>query len=132
MSHDPLLAPNSIAVIGASSRPGSVGNQVLSNILRGGFARAVHVVNPKHASVLRVPSVASPTELPEPPDLAVIAVPARVPDVVRKCGERGARAVLLLGSGFGEAAQQELRCKVRSSRSRARACASSARTASVS
>lgn len=100
----PLLEPQSIAVIGASSRPGSVGYQVLSNILRGGFTGAVYVVNPKHASVLGVPSVASPTALPEPPDLAVVAVPAaRVPDVVRACGERGARAVLLLGSGFGEA-----------------------------
>ncbi|MDQ2749546.1 MAG: bifunctional GNAT family N-acetyltransferase/acetate--CoA ligase family protein [Actinomycetota bacterium] len=102
-SLSPLLEPRSIAVVGASDRDGSVGHQVLCNILEGGFTGSVRVVNPHHAAVLGVPSVPSPAELPEAPDLAVIAVPAaQVLEVVRACGERGARSVLLLSSGFGE------------------------------
>jgi len=103
-SLQPLLTPRSIAVVGASDRVGSVGHQVLCNILAGGFTGTVHVVNPRHASVLGVASVPSPAELPVAPDLAVVAVPAvHVPSVVRACGERGARAVVLLTAGFGEA-----------------------------
>ncbi|MEP6600073.1 MAG: GNAT family N-acetyltransferase [Actinomycetota bacterium] len=99
----PLVAPRSIAVIGASNRSGSVGHQVLGNIMRGGFTGSVTAVNPHHTSLLGVPSVPSPAELLIAPDLAIIAVPAAsVPAVVRACGERGARAVLLLSAGFGE------------------------------
>ena len=99
----PVLAPRSVAVVGASDRPRSVGHEVLRNILDGGFTGTVHVVNPHHDVVLGVPSVASAAELPAAPDLAIVAVPAAaVADVVRACGKRGARGVLLLSSGFGE------------------------------
>jgi acyl-CoA synthetase (NDP forming)/GNAT superfamily N-acetyltransferase len=99
----PLLAPASIAVVGASNRAGSVGHRVLSNILEGGFTGTVYAVNPHYSSVAGVPSVPSPAELPVAPDLVIVAVPAvGVPAVVRACGERGARAVLLLSAGFGE------------------------------
>lgn len=98
-----LLAPRSVAVIGAGERAGSVGRRVLENILLGGFTGTVEAVNPRHDSILGVPCVASPADLAAPPDLAVVAVPAdQVAGVVRACGERGARAVVLLGSGFGE------------------------------
>jgi acyl-CoA synthetase (NDP forming)/GNAT superfamily N-acetyltransferase len=98
-----LLAPGSVAVIGAGARPRSVGHEVLRNILDGGFTGAVYVVNPKHDAVLGVPSVASPLDLPVAPDLAVVAVPAAdVLEVVRACGVRGARGVLLVAAGFGE------------------------------
>lgn len=99
----PLLAPHSVAVVGASTRPNSVGHQILRNILDGGFAGAVFAVNPHHAEVLGVPAVATPLELPVAPDLAVVAVPApAVPDVVRECGERGVRGIVLVTAGFGE------------------------------
>ncbi|MFN2519033.1 MAG: acetate--CoA ligase family protein [Jatrophihabitantaceae bacterium] len=114
-SLDPLLAPRSVAVVGASERPGSSGCQVLCNILEGGFTGTVHAVNPRHASVLGVPCVPSPAELPMAPDLAVVAVPQRhIPGVVRACGERGVGAVLLLSGGGGEAgtASKELHDEV--------------------
>lgn len=99
----PLLRPRSIAVIGASEREGSVGHQVLANLLNRGFTGSIHVVNPRHPAVLGVPAVPSPLDLPEAPDLAIIAVPApSVPDIVEQCGVRGARAILLLTAGFGE------------------------------
>ena len=99
----PLLAPRSVAVIGASARPHSVGHEILRNIMDGGFTGAVYAVNPRHDSVLGVACVASPRDLPFAPDLAVVAVPtAQVLDVVRGCGERGARGILLVTAGFGE------------------------------
>jgi acyl-CoA synthetase (NDP forming)/RimJ/RimL family protein N-acetyltransferase len=99
----PLLAPRSVAVIGASVRPRAVGHEVLRHILDGGFTGSVYAVNPKHESVLGVACFASAQDLPVAPDLALVAVPAvAVPDVVRACGERGARGVVLLTAGFGE------------------------------
>jgi acetyl coenzyme A synthetase (ADP forming)-like protein len=98
-----VLAPRSIAVIGASPRIGSVGREVLRNILIGGYTGTVFAVNPNHRSVLAVATVPSVELLPVPVDLAVVAVGAeRVPEVVRRCGQRGVRAVLVLTSGFSE------------------------------
>ncbi|WAX57636.1 GNAT family N-acetyltransferase [Jatrophihabitans cynanchi] len=99
----PILAPHSVAVIGASARPGSIGHQVLRNIVDCGYTGLVYAVNPHCDSILGVQSVASPADLPVAPDLAVIAVPAAsVLGVVRACGARGTRGVVLLTSGFGE------------------------------
>ncbi|MEO9260475.1 MAG: bifunctional GNAT family N-acetyltransferase/acetate--CoA ligase family protein [Jatrophihabitantaceae bacterium] len=98
-----LLAPASVAVIGAGSRARSVGRQVLANILAGGYQGQLWVVNPKHRQVLGVRSYPGPSALPSAPDLAVIAVPApAVIEAVTACGHRGARALLILSAGFGE------------------------------
>jgi acetyl coenzyme A synthetase (ADP forming)-like protein len=98
-----VLAPNSVAVIGASDHPASVGHQVLRNILTGGFTGPVHAVNPHHETVLGVPCVPTPAQLPDAVDLAIIAVRAdHVLDVVKGCGERNVRALLVLSAGFGE------------------------------
>jgi acetyl coenzyme A synthetase (ADP forming)-like protein len=103
VSMHPLLYPRSIAVIGAGTRPQSVGHEVLRNILDGGFAGSIHVVNPHRDSVLGVPSVPSARDLPTAPDLAIVAVPAtQVLDAVEACGERGVRGIVLLTAGFGE------------------------------
>jgi len=99
----PLLAPAVVAVIGASERPSAVGHQILRNILTGGFTGQVYAVNPRHETVLGVPCVASADLLPVTPDLAVVAVSARrVGGVVRACGARGVRGVVLVTAGFGE------------------------------
>ena len=71
-----ILAPASIAVIGAGARPDSVGHQVLQNILAGGFTGTVYAVNPHHDTVLAVPCVPGARQLPVAVDLAVISVPA--------------------------------------------------------
>lgn len=106
----PLLAPRSVVVIGAGQRAGSVGYEVLRNILDAGFTGTVQVVNPKRREVLGLPCVESVRELPEVPDLAVIALPAQqVPDAVRDCGELGVRAAVLLGAGFGEVGSEGAR-----------------------
>lgn len=98
-----ILAPASVAVVGAGDRPESVGYQVLRNILVGGYTGAVYPVNPHHESVMGLPCVASARDLPVAADVAVIAVPAdRVAAVVRDCGERGVHGLILLTAGFGE------------------------------
>ncbi len=100
----PLLEPRSLAVIGAGERVGSAGHEVLRNILAAGFTGPVHVVNPNRTSVLDIPCVPSPADLPDDVDLAVIALPAeRVPQTLRACGKRGIRAAVLFGAGFSEA-----------------------------
>lgn len=98
---DALFEPRAVAVIGASTRPQSVGSVVMRNLLRGGFQGAVMPVNPNHeavAGVFAYPVVAS---LPVAPDLAVICTPpATVPHLVAELGDRGARAVVVLTAGL--------------------------------
>ena len=98
-----VLAPASIAIIGVGSSESSVGRAVLRNLLEQRFTGELAVVHPRHADVLGVRAVATVAELPFAPDLAIVAIPAqRVPAVVGELGQRGARAALLLTSGFGE------------------------------
>jgi len=97
----PLLEPRSIAVVGAGRSPGSVGNAVLRNILDAGFTGDVVAVNPHALELHGVPCHGSVPDLPQPPDLAVICVPAwSVLQVVRDCGRSGVRAVVVISSGL--------------------------------
>ncbi|SHN30324.1 GNAT family N-acetyltransferase [Streptomyces yunnanensis] len=105
-----LLAPGSVAVIGTGRAPGGLGRTALRNILDAGFTGRVHAVNHafpedvRHLEPEGVPAARTLREIPEPVDLAVIAVPAAgVPDVVRDCGEHGVQGVLVLSSGYAEA-----------------------------
>ena len=103
---DRLLRPRSVALIGATPKPGHVGNVVLRNLRQGGFGGRLMLVNPRHAEIdgLAVqPDVAS---LPEAPDLAVIATPAAtVPGLIAALGERGTKAALVISAGFGSGAE---------------------------
>ncbi|HEX2850418.1 MAG TPA: GNAT family N-acetyltransferase [Acidimicrobiales bacterium] len=99
-----LLSPRSIAVIGASREPGTVGWAVFRSLLEGGFQGAVYPVNPSAAFVASVRSYPSVLDIPDPVDLAVLAVPAAtVVDVVRDCGRKGVNGLVILSAGFGEA-----------------------------
>jgi acyl-CoA synthetase (NDP forming)/GNAT superfamily N-acetyltransferase len=98
-----VLAPRSVAVVGASDRPGSVGGAVLHNLCAGGFAGAVVPVNRRATTVGGLAAFPSVAALPEPVDLAVLAVPAGdVADVVADCGRRGVPATVIVTAGFGE------------------------------
>jgi acyl-CoA synthetase (NDP forming)/RimJ/RimL family protein N-acetyltransferase len=97
-----LLCPESVAVVGASRHPGSVGRAILHNIVGGGFAGRVYAVNPRAQSVEGVRCLPSVADLPEPVDLAVIAVPPdAVPAVAAECGTRGVRVLTVITSGLG-------------------------------
>ncbi|MBT5774654.1 MAG: GNAT family N-acetyltransferase, partial [Dehalococcoidia bacterium] len=98
-----LFQPRSVALIGASPRPGSLGQVVARNLLRGGFQGAIYFVNPSADEVEDqrcYPDIAS---LPEAPDLAVIATPPdAVPDLITELGARGTRGAVVITAGFGE------------------------------
>jgi acetyltransferase len=96
-----LLAPRSIAVVGASDRPHSVGATVIRNVLRGDFTGPVWPVNHKRARVARRRAFRSVDELPAAPDLAVICTPAAsVPALISQLGRKGTRAAVVLSAGF--------------------------------
>ena len=98
---DRLLAPDSVAVFGASQRAGSVGATVWRNLREGGFKGPVHAVNPKHRELDGEPVFARAADLPAPPDLAVICTPpATVPGLVAELGALGTRAAVVLSAGL--------------------------------
>ncbi|GAA3394879.1 bifunctional acetate--CoA ligase family protein/GNAT family N-acetyltransferase [Cryptosporangium minutisporangium] len=112
----PILAPRSVVVVGAGRQPGGVGRSVLTNLLAGGFTGRLAAVNQKVApgsTIGEVPAYPAVADVPEPIDLAVIAVPAgQVAAALAECGRTGVRAAVVLSSGFaeigGRAAEQEL------------------------
>jgi acyl-CoA synthetase (NDP forming)/GNAT superfamily N-acetyltransferase len=104
-----VLAPASVAIIGAGRRPGSVGRAILHNIITGGFPGPVYAVNPGTSEVDGVPCVPSAADLPGQVDLAVIAVPApAVLRVAEDCGRRGIKALAVTTSGLDRTARAEL------------------------
>ena len=104
-----LFAPQSVAVIGAGRRPGTVGRAILDNIRTGGYQGRLYAVNPhaRHLGGVRcVPSVAG---LPEAPDLAVIAVPpAAVTGIAQACGTLGVKALAVITAGLDAGASADL------------------------
>ena len=100
---DPIFAPKSVAVIGATETIGSVGRTILENLIKGGFAGKIFPVNPKRPTVLDLPAFTSITAVPETPDLAVIITPPpTVPGIVRDCGAKGVKGVIIISAGFKE------------------------------
>ncbi len=100
----PLFEPQSVALIGASERPGSIGAVLVANMLAAQYAGALYAVNPKYKSVQGVPCFDAVGKVPPRLDLAVIATPPpTVPDLVEQCGRAGVRAAVVITSGFSEA-----------------------------
>jgi acetyltransferase len=98
-----VFEPQSIAVVGASERPDSVGTRVLQNIRDGGFTGDIYPVNPKYDSIQGLPAYASVSDIDHPIDLVVIAIPAAsIPAVITECGEHRVGAVIVLSAGFSE------------------------------
>ncbi|MGH3150112.1 MAG: GNAT family N-acetyltransferase, partial [Streptosporangiaceae bacterium] len=104
-----VLAPESVVVIGASRRRGTVGRTILDNIRTGGYVGRLYVVNPRARHIGGEPCLSSVLDLPEPADLAVIAVPAAsVLDVAEQCGQRGVGSLLVITTGLDDAACADL------------------------
>lgn len=100
---DPILRPRSVAIVGASSDPRKRGFQVVRALGESGFRGAVYPVNPRGGEIAGLPVYPSVAELPEAPDLALVATPAAtVPDVLRECGARGIWGAVILAVGFRE------------------------------
>jgi acyl-CoA synthetase (NDP forming)/GNAT superfamily N-acetyltransferase len=104
-----VLAPESVVVIGAGRRRGTAGRAILENIRAGGYAGRVYAVNPQARRIGGERCLASVLDLPEPVDLAVIAVPATsVLDAAEQCGQRGVRSLVVVTSGLTVAARADL------------------------
>jgi acetyltransferase len=100
---DAMFSPASVAVIGATSRPGAVGRTVLENLLRDTFRGKVYAVNAKHEEVLGHKAYKSIRDIPQPVDLAVVATPAvTVSPVIAECIEAGAKSAVVISAGFKE------------------------------
>lgn len=98
---DALFAPRAIALIGASNQPGSVGQVLARNLLESGFAGPVMPVNPHETAVRSALAYHSVSDLPQAPDLAVIATPApSVSGLIADLGARGCRAAVVISAGF--------------------------------
>src|SRR5271167_2127900 len=100
---DPLFLPQSVAVVGASERPGSVGRSVLWNLLSSPFGGTVFPVNSKRPNVLGIKAYPSLRDLPDKVDLVVVSTPAdTVPEVIAEAVELGIPAGIVISAGFKE------------------------------
>src|SRR5271165_950584 len=100
---DAMFTPASVAVIGATGRPGTVGRSVLENLLSGKFQGKVYAVNAKHPEVMGLKTYASIRDIPGTIDLAIVATPAAtVPPLVGECVDAGAKSAIVLSAGFRE------------------------------
>jgi acetyl coenzyme A synthetase (ADP forming)-like protein len=98
-----LLCPSSIAVIGASRKPGTIGRELLANLVTGAFKGSLYPVNPAGGEIDGLPAYRSIAEVPGLVDLAVIAVPAaQVADVIEACGVKGVGGLVVISAGFAE------------------------------
>jgi acetyltransferase len=99
----PLFEPASVAIVGASTREGSVGAVLIANMLAANYRGALFAVNPKYKNVQGIPCFDTIDALPQPVDLAVVATsPQSVPGVIEQCGRAGVRAAVVITAGFSE------------------------------
>ncbi len=103
MTLERILRPRSVAVIGASRRPNTIGWNVLDNLLRHGFNGPVYPVNPRATAIHSIPAHPSLEAVPGPVDLAVLAVPKEhVLTVAEECARKGVGGLIVITAGFGE------------------------------
>lgn len=107
---DPIMKPRSIAVIGASRSPNTIGHQILGNLVKHGFTGAVYPVNPSASSVHSIRAFPDVASLPEQVDMAVIVVPKQqVLKVATECGANGVKGIVVISAGFREVGGEGVR-----------------------
>jgi acetyltransferase len=106
-SLDSIFRPQSIAVIGASRERGGVGREILGNLVQYEFKGAVYPVNPRAHTVLSMKCFPNLSAIPDPVDLAIVVVPARVvPQIMEECGKKGVRGAVIISAGFKEVGEK--------------------------
>lgn len=99
----PIFYPRSVAVIGASRNPESIGYRIFANLMKADFAGVLYPVNPNTEVVHSVRAYPTVGDIPDAVDLAVIVVPAKyVLDVARQCAEKKVRGLVVISAGFSE------------------------------
>src|SRR5579863_10015661 len=100
---DAIFSPHSVAVIGATDRPGSVGRAVVWSLVSSPFGGTVYPVSQQRTSVLGIKAYRQIADIPEPVDLAVVVTPAKaVPSVIEDCVTAGVRGIVVISAGFKE------------------------------
>src|SRR5881296_799915 len=103
----PLLAPGSIAIVGASESPDSWAPEIERSLRHVGYDGVLHPINPKYETVWGRPCLRSIDALPQDVDLVVFVVPAHVVvGMIDDCADRGVRSVMVVSSGFAEAGEE--------------------------
>ena len=98
-----LFVPQSVAVIGASSKPGKVGNFVVKNLISSGYTVRIYPINPKEETIEGIKNYHSILDVPENVDLVVVSIPApSVPAAARECIQKGVKNMIVLTAGFKE------------------------------
>ena len=110
---DAILSPQTIAVVGASRTPNTLGHQILANLVKYGFTGTVFPVNPNAPSIHSIKAWPRVSDIPDPVDMAVVCVPkSHVAAVAEDCGRKGVRGLVVISSGFrevgGEGVEREL------------------------
>ena len=104
-----LLQPKSVAIIGASTTPGKIGNTVVANLQKSGYKGDVYPINPKADEVLGIKAYPDIRSVPGDVDLAAICIPAKfVAEALRECGEKGVKALSIITSGFSEVGRKDM------------------------
>jgi acetate---CoA ligase (ADP-forming) len=104
---DAILRPASVAVIGASRRPDTIGHEILANLIRHGFTGAVYPVNPKAPHIHSIKAYPTVDAIPDPVDLGVVVVPREhVVPVAEACGRKGVRGLVVISAGFKEVGER--------------------------
>ena len=111
MSIEALFKPRSVAVIGASSKPGKIGYAIMKNLVDYGYEGKIYAVNVKGGEIeisgRKFPVYKSILDVPDEVEMAVVVVPARfVPQVVEECGKKGVKVLPIISSGFGELGEE--------------------------
>ncbi len=98
-----IFSPQTVALIGATEKAGSVGRTILWNLISSPFGGTIFPINPKRPNVLGIKAYPSIREVPDQIDLAVIVTPApTVPDIIGECVEAGVRGAIIISAGFKE------------------------------
>ncbi|MEP7324963.1 MAG: acetate--CoA ligase family protein [Gemmatimonadota bacterium] len=107
---DPIMSPRTIAVVGASRTPNTIGHQIVANLIRYGFTGAVFPVNPHATTIHSIKCYPTVGDIPDPVDLAIITVPKQlVLELADQCGRRGVRGLVVISAGFREVGEEGAR-----------------------
>lgn len=108
-SLDPLFRPKTVAIAGASHKPGKVGYELIKNLIQAGYTGEIIPINPKDGEILGYKVYPSIRDVDKPIDLLLIALPTNyILDVVREAGEKGVRSAIIYSAGFAEIGREDL------------------------
>ncbi len=100
---DKIFNPKTVAIIGASDEPNTVGYTLMKNLTEQGFQGKIYPINIRKTEILGIKAYQTIEQIPEPVDLAIIATPAKtVPDIVEQCGKTGIKGIIIISAGFKE------------------------------